>query len=127
MPDDNDRQQNQLEKGLSNSGHNALAAGFERGRQSNEGDDGKNVGTPHRAHSLRDLDGQPRVESCGRIFVQVVGRLDWFVLVFHSLKRARVRYVGYMPTFLLLFLVWPNSFTWISDISVVEKFSETVA
>jgi hypothetical protein len=87
LPDDNDRQQNQLKKGLGNLGYKALTAGFERGGQSNEGDDGKNVGTPHRAHSVRDLDGQPRVKFCGPID----GSLDWLVLGFQPLKRVRVQ------------------------------------
>ena len=67
LPDDDDRQQNELEEGLGDPGddddHVAAPQG---GRQRDEGDRRKQVSDPHRAHGLGDLHREPGVELADR-------------------------------------------------------------
>ena len=107
LPDDDDRQKDKLEKGLCIPGDNALAAQLESWGQPDKGNDRKYAGAPHRANAVSDLDRQPIVNSCGRISIHVVGRLDQFVLVLQALKRARVRYVAIRRH--------GHSFSWVTE------------
>ena len=67
LPDDDDRQQHQLQERLAQPGDAEIGvAGQEcvQGlRERNERDQNENVGGPHRAHRFRDVNGEPAVES----------------------------------------------------------------
>jgi hypothetical protein len=77
LADDDHRQQHQLEKRLGDPGdEDDGAVGADGDRKAFAGDRREEVGTPHRADTVGDLDGEPRVEpGRGAAMGELLGHL----------------------------------------------------
>ena len=91
---DDDRQQDELEKRLRDPGNDAFTARLQRSGQANQCDRREDIGAPHRAHPVGDLDCQPRIDPDIRLRSQHIRGLDRLIPVLEPLDRMGMRDMG---------------------------------